>query len=248
MVQVLIKAFDILELVSQRKRQPISLTEISDELQINQATAANIINTLVSKNYLEHIGKKKGYRLGLAAYRLTNAVAYEQDLVNAAREPMEQLTAKLNETSILGILQNHKRYILHVVNANQDVQVQIRSERNVYETASGRLLLAYLSEKELERFLQINGLPSDELWLEATTISGLKEVLSHIRNHGIAKTHKHLSHLKGFAVPIFNHDKVIAGLSVFVPEYRCSPDKELEIVSSMLETSKIISQILSYHP
>ncbi len=247
MVQVLLKAFDILELVAQRKGQPISLTEISDELQLNQATAANIINTIVSKDYLEHIGKKKGYRLGLSAYRLTNAVAYEQDLINAAREPMERLTEKLNETSILGILQNQKRFILHVVNSNQDIQVQIRSERNVYETASGRLLLAYLTEKELERFLHTNGLPNDDLWIEATTLSGLKEALSNIREVGLAKTHKSLSHLKGFAVPIFNNDKVIAGLSVFVPEYRCTDGKEEEIISSMIETSKSISRILSYN-
>jgi DNA-binding IclR family transcriptional regulator len=245
MVQVLIKAFDILELVAQRKGQPISLTEISDELQLNQATAANIINTMVSKNYLEHIGKKKGYRLGLSSYRLTNAVAYEQDLINAAREPMAQLTAKLNESSILGILQNQKRFILHVENANQDIQVQIRSERNVYETASGRLLLAYLTEKELDRFLQINGLPSDDLWIEATTVNGLKEALRNIREVGIAKTHRQMSHLKGFAVPIFKNGKVIAGLSVFVPEYRCSKEKEEEIVSCMIEASKAISQILS---
>jgi DNA-binding IclR family transcriptional regulator len=247
MVQVLIKAFDILELVAQRKGQPISLTEISDELQINQATAANIINTIVSKNYLEHIGKKKGYRLGFSAYRLTNAVAYEQDLINAAQEPMEKLTAKLNESSILGILQNQKRFILHVVNSNQDIQVQIRSERNVYETASGRLLLAYLTERELERFLQVNGLPSDDLWLEANTYNGLKEALQNIKEVGIAKTHRQMSHLKGFAVPIFNHDKVIAGLSVFVPEYRCTQGKEKEIISSMIETSKSISQIISYN-
>lgn len=247
MVQVLIKAFDILELVAQRKGQPISLTEISDELQLNQATAANIINTIVSKDYLEHIGKKKGYRLGLSAYRLTNAVAYEQDLINAAREPMEQLTAKLNESSILGILQNQKRFILHVVNSNQDIQVQIRSERNVYETASGRLLLAYLTDRELERFLQANGLPSEDLWIEATTLSGLKEALRDIKENGIAQTHKLMSHLKGFAVPIFNNDKVIAGLSVFVPEYRCTEGKEAEIISSMIEASKSISRLLSYN-
>jgi IclR family transcriptional regulator, KDG regulon repressor len=183
--------------------------------------------------------------LGLASYRLTNAVAYEQDLINAAREPMAQLTAKLNESSILGILQNQKRFILHVENANQDIQVQIRSERNVYETASGRLLLAYLTEKELERFLQINGLPKNELWFGADTVAGLRKELNDIKAGGIAKTHINLSHLKGFAVPIFNNDKVIAGLSVFVPEYRCSEGKEEEIVFAMMEASKAISQMLS---
>ena len=123
MVQVLIKAFDIIELVVQRNGQAISLTEISDELEINQATDANIINTLVSKGYLEHIGKKKGYRLGPAAYRLTNEIPYEQDLVNAARTVREELTAQLNESTILGVLRNHKRYILHAVNAVQEIQV-----------------------------------------------------------------------------------------------------------------------------
>ena len=49
MVQVLLKAFDIVELVVQRNGQSVSLTEIADALQMNQATAANIINTLVSR-------------------------------------------------------------------------------------------------------------------------------------------------------------------------------------------------------
>ncbi len=49
MVQVLLKAFDIVELVVQRNGQSVSLTEISDELEMNQATASNIINTLVSR-------------------------------------------------------------------------------------------------------------------------------------------------------------------------------------------------------
>lgn len=128
MVQVIIKAFDILELVAQRNGLAISLTEISQELQLNQATTANIINTMVARGYLEHIGKKKGYKLGPAAYRLTNEVSYEQDLVNASLEPMQQLTDTINESCLLGILRNNKRYILHNVNCNQDIQVQIRSE------------------------------------------------------------------------------------------------------------------------
>ncbi len=72
---------------------------------------------------------------------------------------MASLTEKLNGSCILGVLRNHKRYILYAVNAVQEIQVQLRSERNIYETASGRILLAYLSEKNLERHVQQNGLP-----------------------------------------------------------------------------------------
>jgi IclR family KDG regulon transcriptional repressor len=244
MVQVLIKAFDILELVAQRNGVPISLTEISGELQLNQATAANIINTMVEKGYLEHIGKKKGYKLGPASYKLTNEIAYEQDLVNAARAEMEKLTASLNETSILGNLRNYKRYILHTVNANQDIQVQIRSERNVYETASGRLLVAYLNEKELERFLNYNGLPDQSLWPEGADMQGLLDELSRIRKAQIAITNFENTHIVGFAVPVFSGQKVVAGLSIFLPEYRCTALHQQKIIELLKETASNISKKL----
>ena len=245
MVQVLLKAFDIVELVVQRKGQSISLTEISDELEMNQATASNIINTLVSRGYLEHIGKKKGYRLGPSAYRLTNEIPYEQNLVNAAKDVMDALTAKLNESCILGVLRNHKRYILYAVNAVQEIQVQLRSERNIYETASGRILLAYLTEKNLERHIQQNGLPDVTVWAEAQTIEGLKTALGKIKEACIAITNIKNRHVKGFAVPIFNNTQVIAGLSVFLPEYRCTEAHEKEIIQAMKVSATEISEKLN---
>lgn len=244
MVQVLIKAFDILELVSQRSGQPITLTEIADELQLNPATAANINKTLVHKGYLEHIGKKKGYRLGPAAYRLTNDVPYGQNLVSAAREVMENLTAQLNESCLLGVLRNYKRYILHVVNAEQDIQVQLRSERNVYETASGRLLLAYLSAKELERFVQHNGLPDPALWEAGSSMEKLLEALVQIKKEAMAMTFMENRHIRGFAVPIVVNGTVVAGLSVFLPEYRCTETRQQEIVQSLKAAAREIGSQL----
>ena len=245
MVQVILKAFDIIELVAQRDGQSVSLTEISDELELNQATAANIITTMVSRGYIEHIGKKKGYRLGPAAYRLTNEIPYEQDLVIAARETMEELTAKVNESCILGVLRNNKHYILHAVNAVQEVQVQLHSERNIYETATGRLLLAYLSEKELDRFIQHSGLPDTTLWPEVDTKERLEDALRKVKNEELARTNFENRHVRGFAVPIFVNEQVIASLSVFLPEYRCSEAHEKAIVDGLKASAAAISQKLS---
>ena len=247
MVLVILKTFDILELVALRNGQGVTLTEISNELQLNQATTANIIKTMVAKEYLEHIGKKKGYRLGPAAYRITNDVSYGQDLVNAAREVMERLTAKLNESCILGALRNYKRYILHVVNSNQEIQVQVRTERSVYETASGRLLLAYLPEKELDKFLQQNGLPDKTLWKEASTVKGLTDSLAKIKKESIVMTSATSRHVRGFAVPVFAHDQVVAGLSVFLPEYRYTVARQKLIIQSLKESAALISQRLVHH-
>lgn len=246
MVQVILKGFNILELVASRNGLAVSLTEIAQELNINQATSANIINTLVARGYLEHIGKKKGYKLGPAAYRLTNEVTYEKDIVNASKDLMEELTEKINESCLLGILRNNKRYILHCVNCNQDIQVKLRSERNVYETASGRLLIAFLSDKERERFIQFNGLPDKNIWEQASTTSSLSNELLIIKNNEFVESISE-NHFVGLAVPVFSKSVVIAGLSVFLPEYRFSENKKSEILNELHKTAKQIENNLNLY-
>lgn len=246
MVQVIIRGFDILELVAQRDGHAITLTEISEELELNQSTAANIIKTLVHKGYMEHIGKKKGYRLGPASFRLTNEIAYGQELITASQEVMEELTSQLSESCILGVLRNSKRFSLNAVNAKQDVLVRVHSERNVYETASGRVLLAYLNDKELRRFMEVNGLPDDDLWPGAVTPDGLKTELAAIQQKGIVSTNLKDRHVRGFAVPVFSKGEVLAGLSVFLPEFRWNAEKEKEIVKALIEAAQQVSARLEH--
>jgi len=244
MVLVIIKALDIMEWVARDSGRTYSLTEIAEGLQMNQATCVNILQTLVSKNYIEHLGRKKGYRLGPMAYNLTNNLSYSQNLVLAAKVPMEELTAQLNETSILGIIRNQKRFIVHLVNSDQDLQVRSRTERSVYETATGRLLLAYFSPREQEAFWQSNGLPTADTWPEAATPYGLTVELSSIRAQELAIT-RSSSHIIGLAVPVRKDQQVTASLSVFVPEIRCSELRQKEITAALRACSLTISKRLN---
>ena len=243
MVLVVVKSLDILEWVARDASRSYSLTEIADGLQMNQATCVNILQTLVSKNYVEHLGRKKGYRLGPMAYNLTNNLSYSQNLLMAAKEPMEELTAELNETSILGILRNQKRFIVHLVNSDQDLQVRSRTERSVYETATGHLLLAFMSPKEQESFLQSNGLPAADIWPEGATLEGLGTELAMIRTQELAVTRSQ-SHVIGLAVPIRKGGQVIASLSVFMPQIRCPVNRQKEVVETLRRTSKLIDKRL----
>ncbi|MFD2570468.1 IclR family transcriptional regulator [Spirosoma soli] len=243
MVLVIVKALDILEWVAREPGKAHSLTEIAEALQMNQATCVNILQTLVTKNYLEHLGRKKGYRLGPMAYNLTNNLSYSQNLVEAAKDEMEKLTAQLNETSILGIIRNQKRFIVHLVNSDQDLQVRSRTERNVYETATGRLLLAFMPDKERDGFLQSNGFPSTDTWPEAATPDDLDSALIKIRTEELAVTHSR-THIIGLAVPIRKSSQVVASLSVFLPEIRCSTSRQKEIVQALRQAARVINERL----
>jgi DNA-binding IclR family transcriptional regulator len=247
MVLVIIKALDILELIAQADGKALTLTEISTSLKMSQPTVANIINTMISRGYIEHVGKKKGYKLGPSSFRLTNEVSYEKGLIEASREAMDQLTAQIDETSILAVLRNQKRYILHISKTNQEIQVQLSPEINVYETASGRLLLALLTEREKENFIQINGLPEKSIWPEAHTPSLLKTALLDIQTKGLVKTNLANRHVIGFAVPIKTDEKTSAALSLFLPEYRLTPEKENAIIKALKLTSQRIEQLLIHH-
>jgi len=244
MVLVIIKALDVLEYVARDQTRPSTLTEIAEGLQLNPATCANILQTLVSKNYLEHVGRKKGYRLGPMAFSLTNNANYEQQLVSASKEVMEALTLELNETSILGVIRNNKRFILHLVNSDQDLQVRSRTERNVYETASGRLLVAFMPPRELESLVNQIGLPAPDVWEEATTAEGMASSLASIRHDELAVTISK-THIIGLAVPIRRGDLVIASLSVFLPQVRCNARRRKEIEQALHRAGRAISQQLN---
>ncbi|MBC8154376.1 MAG: IclR family transcriptional regulator [Bacteroidetes bacterium] len=244
MVLVVVKALDILEWIARDSGRAFSLTEIAEGLQMNQATCVNILQTLVSKNYLEHLGRKKGYRLGPMAYNLTNNLSYSQNLILAAKDAMEKLTTHLNETSILGILRNQKRFIVQVVHSDQDLQVRSRTERNIYETASGRLLLAFMTPRERDSFLQATGLPTADSWPGVTTPDALETALSQIRTDELAITHS-TTHIIGLAVPVRKNGQVIAGLSVFLPEIRCPEPRKEAIVLALRRAAEEIDQRLA---
>lgn len=244
MVLVIVKALDILEYVARDPEKTYTLSEISQALGLNQATCSNILKTLVAKNYVEHVGRKVGYRLGPMAFNLTNNPAYNQNLILAARDVMEDLTAEVNETSLLGIIRNQKRFVLHLVNSDQDLQVRSKSERNVYETATGRLLLAFMSAKEQEQFILSNGLPTPEVWKEASTREGLDLALRKIARDELAITYS-VKHIIGLAVPIRKGDKVIAALSIFMPESRFSATKKKEIIRALQEAERKIEARLN---
>jgi DNA-binding IclR family transcriptional regulator len=243
MIQVINRALEILEYVAKQGGEPASLSEIAEAAGIHQTTCANIIKTLADKNYLEHLGRKKGYRLGASAYHLTGNLAYNQNLILAAKPIMEALTAKLNETSLLGILRNNKRFLVQVVTSDQDLQVRTRSESDIYPTASGRMLMACLPAKELDNLIQILGLPRPHIWPDIHSKEDLLEALGVIRKNELALTLS-AKHIVGLAVPIRKSSQVIASLSIFLPESRFTSTHKETILQELRSAARQINERL----
>jgi DNA-binding IclR family transcriptional regulator len=97
MIQVLNRAFDILELVASDRGKKFGLGEIADSLGLNHGTCANIIKTMLSREYIDQISIRGGYRLGPKAYYLTGNFPFKKELLSISVELMKSLRSKLNE-------------------------------------------------------------------------------------------------------------------------------------------------------
>jgi len=240
MIQVIVRGLDILKYVAQHNNEPASLSEIAEAVGINQSTCANIVKTLVAQNFLEHLGRKSGYRLGAGAYQLTGNLAYNENLILAAKDVMENLSRRLDESSLLGVLRNRKRFIVHAVHGDQDLQVRTHTESAIYPTATGRLLMAFLPPKELDSLIQALRLPEPPVWAGIESKEDLLEALRDIRRKEIVLT---LSpkHIVGVAVPIRKNTQVIASLSIYLPESRFTPEHREDIFRQLRDAAATIN-------
>lgn len=238
------RAFDILEVVARDPGRIYSLTEIADELGLNHATCANIIKTMVARNYLEQVGRKKGYRLGFMAFRIGGNNSFGEELLKAASGPMEALTKKLNETSLLAVLKKDLRIAIHQVNGEHDLMVRSSVEKAAYNSASGRLMIAMLEDDRLREFIEKYGLPSADFWKEAAKEADFRKEVEQIRRLGYA-TQTTKTHIVGIAVAVRKRDEVVASLSMYLPESRYDERVREQIVSSLTETAAIINKAIS---
>lgn len=246
MIQVVHRALDILEIIAAEPEKPKSLGEIANALGLNHGTCANIMKTLVSRKYLEQVGTKKGYILGSRSYTLSGNDAYRKDLIEAAAPEMEKLTAATNENSLLAVLSGDKRIAIHRISAEQELQVRTADEKHVYDAASGRLLLAMLTDAEIERFTNKYGVPSAEMWSEASSEERLRTVVAQIRREECAFQVLPGRQVVGLAVPVFKHDRIVASLSIYLPEYRFMAIDKMTLVNQLKSTAQKISDKLRH--
>ena len=244
MIQVLHRAFDIVEFIAKNPDQSKSLSEISDHLNLHASTCATIIKTLVDRKYLEKLDNKKGYVLGSQLHHLTNFSGYKEDLVKVAKPVMEEIVKQLNENVLLAILDGSMRVAILRAQSKQDIQAIAVNEKAAYQTSSGRLLVAFLSEQELDRYLNRYGLPAAEEWKEASTQKTFVATIEKIKKDGFAIQES--GEIVGIAVPVKKNAKVIASISIYLPHYRLEKLDKVILVKKMTAYADTISKQMSF--
>ena len=241
MIQVINRALNILEFVSKERDREFSLSEIANGLNLNASTCANIIKTLVNRGYLEQQGKKQGYKLGSQAYYLTGNFSNKKELMKVAVGPMQELRSKLNESCILAIVKENMRVTLHKELSTQELQVvSDREEKNIYLTATGRIILACLDTDAQLHFIRKYGLP-DTMWPGVQNEDDLIYELDKIRQKQLA-VHFDGAYIVGVGAPIYKNGEVVAAIGVYLPEVRFTYEVQEQIFFEITKIARLISK------
>lgn len=199
MSKTLRNALSILRLIAERSDAPSGLGEIAKTLEMNPSSCVYLLNTLVEAGYVERLDSRKGYALGPMVHYLAAHGSYRGDVVRVAEPLMAELAAAVEVVVVLATLRRDKRVILSMSDGNPEVRMrrQVLFRDTVLDTATGRLLVAFLSpEKRRDLFPELTD--EDEVWISET------------RSESLARHTSDDSLFIQVAVPIRAGDEIVA--------------------------------------
>jgi len=232
------RALAALKTIARTPETPVRLGVLADTLGLNHATCAHIVKTLVEEGFVEQVGVKQGYILGPLAYALGAGGPYRKDLTMAAMPAMKALAEAVHEHVVLATLCHGNWIQLAEIEGDQEIQVR-RSpvmRPNPYLAATGRICLAFLPERDFEGLLRGCGLPKPEEWPEATDLPALRAEILSIRTAQLAV--RLTDSLVAMAVPVTESGRVVAGLGVYVPRFRCSVRRQQRLLQALRRSAR----------
>lgn len=247
-VQSVDRAVRVLEILA--REGEAGTTEIARELKVHNSTASRLIAALVGHDLVEQPGPRSKYRLGVGMLRLAGATASRLDLTTQAQPVCDALAAELDETTNVAILSGDVAVNVCQAQGSTHVATQnwIGQRTVLHATSSGKVLLAYLCDDELDHML--NGRLDKFTPRTLSSTKQLRQELRCIRDRGWAYAiEEYEEGLNAVAAPIRAHDgTVVAAISASGPAYRLSEKRIPHACEAVSRAGAEVSRRLGYHP
>jgi IclR family transcriptional regulator, KDG regulon repressor len=243
------KALRTLEVIA-TATQPVSLSEVAEQIGTDKSTAYRMLITLVDSGYVLRDSKTKHYRLSYKVVSLSRNLLAENEVFHLSREVLNQITTLTQETTHLCVLDGDQTVLVQRVKGSQLVAVdfQIGDRSPLHCTSIGKALLAFQDMRFTEAIIAA-GLPkyaSNTITDEDT----LRKELTLIRAQGYAiDDHEFADNMRCIAVPIFERDyRVQMGISISGPDSRFTLEQLETLKRPLVDASRNLSRLLGGLP
>ena len=248
-VQSLERAIMLLEELA-RHQDGCGITYLSSLTGLHKSTVHRILNTLAVKGYIEKNAETEKYSLGMKFLYLSSAILDQMDIRKIAKPLLEELCSKTGEVVHLSIMDDGEAvYIDKVENPHKSIRMysQIGKRVPLHCTGVGKILIAWLPDKDVEAILEKHGMEPFTPYT-ITDIEKMKEHLKMIRKMGYAFDEmEHEEGIRCVAAPIYDiKGKVIASVSVSGPVLHVTKERMPELIKEVIKTAEEISYHLGY--
>ncbi len=226
----------------------VGVTEIARRLGLSKAVVHRILQSLLSRGFVQVDAATREYQLGPAAVALGVRALRDHDLRRAARPELRRLRDMTRETTTLSELVGRSRVYLDQFESPNEIKMTVELGRPypLYAGASSRAMLAYLSAEAQDSVIA-DGLSA----LTPETVVDerrLRALLARTRADRVATSRGERQWGAGsVASPVFGIDgDVVGAISVCGPVARFDADTVARLIPVVRAAAEEVSQRLGW--
>jgi IclR family transcriptional regulator, pca regulon regulatory protein len=206
-----------------RSRPSMTLSEVAASADMNRAAARRFLLTLVREGYAETDGKY--FRLRPKILELGFSALSSLTFAEIAEPPMDDLAAEIGETCLAAVLDGEDCVYVARATAPRvvSVDIDVGSSLPAFAMSTGRVLLAALTDEELDRWLD-EFRPSKYTDRTITSRARIKEDVIEVREKGWSIVDQEYEiGFRSLSVPIKDQGgAIVAALNICCPSPRVS--------------------------
>lgn len=238
-----VKAFKLLELLS-RNDKPMGVTDLANASALGKSNVHRLLQTLQSLDYVQKTSDN-AYEATLRMWEIGSHVFSRLNLRDLSRPFMSLLSDMTKETVHLSELHGYEVLYIDKIESKEPVRAytQLGGRAPAYCTATGKVMLAYLSEDEIsdcyesvQQFTPKTIVNLDRFIIEATKIKERKYAV----NRGEWR-----ADVLGLAAPIVaDSGQVVGALGLSAPASRVDIDEMETLAPRLVEFAEKVSTLM----
>jgi len=250
-IQSINRALTIVDAISKSKDKGLTLTEISERVDLHISTVYRILQNLIAWNYVKE-DEDGGYILGFELITLGNAAKNNIGLQNLAHPYLIELGNMTGETIYLAIfdeINNSVMYVDKIDNkGNIKLAAGIGTRNQIHSTANGKVLVSGFTDEKIKSMLEHTGMHANTPFTITDPEKFLNEIRL-VRDRGYAIDNlENEAGVRCVAAPIYDYrKKVVGSVSISGVESNVTIEAiENKLKPMLLSTTGNISKELGY--
>lgn len=204
----------------------VALRALAGESGVPASTCVRLLRDLVALGWADQSGPRGGYRIGPRAAALAHEQPYRGRLVEVVRPAAARLASRLRAQVLLAVLRGSRRLVVLRVEGDGDPFL-LEEQRELYASASGRLLVAALPWRARRRLLDRIGPPPPGSWPGVSTAAELAAECAAIRRAGLVVNRPAGGDRNAVAVALPDGEGGVAALAIGMPKRGWSEERVL---------------------